>query len=154
ARLFEFVGYDTLSESCADCGFIYAQTRTELLAWLQSDINAFVARFEGIDASRVRVRPEPDTWSPLEYACHVRDVLRVMRERIDLAQREFEPTFTPMRRDERAVEERYNEQDPAVVAKEITEAGTALVAQLRSLNDEGWARRGTYSYPQPALRDV
>jgi hypothetical protein len=154
ARFFEFVGYDTLSESCADCGFIYAQTRTELLAWLQSDIGAFVARFEDIDASRARVRPEPDTWSPLEYACHVRDVLRVMRERIELAQREFEAAFTPMRRDERVVEERYNEQDPTVVAKEITEAGSALVAQLRSLDDAGWARRGTYSYPQPALRDI
>jgi hypothetical protein len=154
ARLFEFVGYDTLSESCADCGFIYAQTRTELLAWLRSDVDAFVARFEGIDAARVRVRPAPDTWSPLEYACHVRDVLRVMAERIELAQREFEPTFTPMRRDERVVEDRYNEQDPTVVAKEITQAGHVLVAQLRSLDDAGWARRGTYNYPEPALRDI
>ena len=154
ARLFEFVGYDTLSESCAACGFVYAQTRTELLAWLQSDIDAFVARFQGVDGARARVRPEPDTWSALEYACHVRDVLRVMVERIELAQVEFEPTFTPMRRDERVVEDRYNEQDPAVVAGEIKEAGGALVAVLRSLDDEGWARRGAYSYPQPALRDI
>jgi hypothetical protein len=154
ARFFEFVGYNTLSESCADCGFIYAQTREELLAWLRSDLDAFVARFEGIDASRVRLRPDPDTWSPLEYACHVRDVLRVMAERIELAQREFEPTFTPMRRDERVVEDRYNEQDPAVVALEIAKAGDALVGQLQSLDDAGWARRGTYNYPEPALRDV
>jgi len=52
----------------------------------------------------------------LEYACHVRDVLRFQRERVALAQAEDRPRFASMRRDERAVAERYNDQDPAVVA--------------------------------------
>ena len=29
-----------------------------------------------LDDAAVRARPAPDVWSPLEYACHVRDVLR------------------------------------------------------------------------------
>jgi hypothetical protein len=154
ARLFQFVGYDTIAESCPSCGFVYAHGRAEILAWLRADIGSFVARFSEIDAARVRVRPQPDVWSPLEYACHVRDVLRVMSGRVEQAQREFEPAFTPMRRDERVIEDRYNEQDPAVVAKEITAAGEEFIATLERLNDDGWARRGLYNYPEPALRNI
>jgi hypothetical protein len=59
-----------------------------------------------------------------------------------------------MRRDERVVEERYNEQDPKVVAVEIAEASAALIATLESLDDAGWVRTGIYNYPQPQPRTV
>src|SRR5262245_12163015 len=111
-RLFDFVGYSSLDETCRQCGFSYVMGRAEIIPWLRSDVNAFLEKLGRLDDTAVRARPEPGVWSPLEYACHVRDVLRVQTERVQLAQREVEPTFAPMRRDERAVEERYNEQDP------------------------------------------
>ncbi|WP_406044517.1 hypothetical protein OG799_08560 [Micromonospora sp. NBC_00898] len=40
-----------------------------------------------------------EVWSPLEYTCHVRDVLRVQGERLALALVTEEPEFTPMGRD-------------------------------------------------------
>jgi hypothetical protein len=102
----------------------------------------------------LRRRPAPDVWSPLEYACHVRDVLGVQRERVLRTQSEEEPSFTPMDRDRRAVDEAYNRQDPARVADELRAAGAAIAALLESLDDAGWACTGVYNYPATAVRDV
>ncbi len=152
--MFEFVGYDVLTDACHTCGFSYDMGRAEIIGWMRSDAAEFLVRFREIDDDDVRQRLAPDVWSPLEYACHVRDVLRVQRERVLQAQREDEPAFTPMRRDERVVEERYNEQDPDAVAAELRVAADALIATLDELDDAGWMRRGVYNYPEPQLRTV
>jgi hypothetical protein len=93
-------------------------------------------------------------WSPLEYSCHYRDVLRVQRERIVLALKKDKPSFTSMRREERVTEERYNEQDPATVGVEIAVAADELASALERLDDKGWGREGEYHYPTTQLRDV
>jgi len=153
-RMFDFVGYDVLGDACRTCGFSYDVARAEILPWLRSDARAFIDRLRQIDTVDVRRRPAPEVWSPLEYACHVRDVLQVQRDRIVQAQHEDEPHFAPMRRDERAAETRYNEQEPDVVATELLAAADALVATLETLDDAGWSRRGVYNYPEPQLRTV
>jgi hypothetical protein len=153
-QYFDFVGYGALAEACQGCGFIYARGRAENLAWLKSDATTFVAQLQTYDDEAVRRRPEPVVWSPLEYACHVRDVLRIQTERVAQAQREDHPTYTPMGREERVVDDRYNEQDPAVVASELLAAAEAFIALLESLDDAGWARTGVYNYPTPESRDM
>jgi hypothetical protein len=154
-RLFEFIGFRNLGDDvCRACGFTYSVGRVEIVPWLRSDADAFVAKLAAIDETRVRVRPEPETWSPLEYACHLRDMLGVQTERIELAQREVDPVFVPMGRDERAVNNRYNEQDPAIVASYLLAATEALASLLEGLDDAGWRRTGLYNYPEPALRTV
>lgn len=102
----------------------------------------------------VRARPGPDTWSPLEYGCHVRDVLRVQRGRLAQALADDTPTFTPMGRDERAVRDRYNEQDPAAVTAALVGAADALAAAFEELDETGWVRTAIYSYPEPAERSM
>ena len=153
-RLYTFVGYDQLEATCEQCHFSYHIARDEIVPWLRSDARTFVKRLQEYDGDAVRARPEPDVWSPLEYACHVRDVLRVQRDRVLLALVEEQPTFVPMRRDERVVEDRYNEQDPAVVAQEILDAADAFVETLDSLDHPGWQRTGIYNYPTPQVRTV
>jgi hypothetical protein len=153
-RLFDFVGYGALDNTCRQCGFSYSVGRDEIIPWLRSDVRAFLEKFGRLDDTAARTRPQPDVWSPLEYACHVRDVLSVQTERILLAQREDEPAFTPMRRDERVVEERYNEQDPATVATELAQAADEFTSVLDRLDDAGWMRTGLYNYPQPTVRTV
>jgi hypothetical protein len=153
-RLFDFVGFNACGDACRTCGFSYALHRGEILPWLRVDADGFVARLRSFDEASVRRRPAPDVWSPLEYACHVRDVLRVQRARIEQAQREEVPEFAPMRREERVVEDRYNEQDPAVVADEIVSAARDLEATLAALDDDGWTRTGIYNYPARAERTV
>jgi DinB superfamily len=153
-RLFDFVGYRTLDEACRQCGFTYAIGRAEITPWLRSDARAFVDKLATFDDRSVRTRPEPEVWSPLEYACHVRDVLRVQTERVVLARREVDPVFVPMGRDERVVADRYNEQDPAAVARELLVAAETFATMLDGLDADGWARTGVYNYPEPALRTV
>ena len=106
------------------------------------------------DPERLRAHSAPGVWSPLEYVCHYRDVLRVQRERILLALKKDKPSFESMRREERVTEERYNEQDPAAVGVEIAVAADELATTLEKLSDRDWLREGVYSYPTRQLRSA
>ena len=59
-----------------------------------------------------------------------------------------------MGRDERVVNDRYNEQDPAVVRAEVLAAAETLASFLDALDDAGWRRTGIYNYPEPEPRTV
>jgi hypothetical protein len=153
-EMFAFVGYDSLAGTCAECGFVYALDRATIIRRLTADAEAFAARLRGVDDEAVRRRPTAEVWSPLEYACHLRDILRVQYERVALIQREDVPSLTPMRRDERAQEDDYNGQDPNTVVRELSEAAGSLATRLSGLDDSGWARTAMYNYPSPQLRTV
>ncbi len=141
-------------DRCPECGFdYYGFARTDIGDRLRSLAESHAERLSETPFAYASARPRPG-WSALEYGCHVRDVLLVQRERIALAQVEDRPTFVPMRRDERAVELRYNEQEPATVATGLHTAANALANVLAGFDDSAWARSGTYTYPEPALRDV
>ena len=116
---------------------------------------AYRAALERAEAAGVaRIRPDPDRWSALEYACHVRDVLRVQRDRITLAQEVDQPVFASMRRDERAVEERYNEQDSELVLQRLEAGARRLADTLDQLTADQWGRTGEYQSPSPAQRPM
>jgi hypothetical protein len=152
-RLFDFVGYRALDpDTCRECGFSYAVGRPEITPWLRSGARAFVTKLNALDDVAVRTRPGPDVWSPLEYACHVGDMLGVQTERVALVQHEVDPVFVPMGRDERVVEDRYNEQDPRAVAAALLVAADGFADLLDGLDDNGWLRTGVYNYPERALR--
>lgn len=93
-------------------------------------------------------------WAPLEYAAHVRDVVRVQRERISLALVHDVPTFASMRPEDRVVEDGYLDQDPEVVGEQIVGSADALAALLEALDDREWRRSGIYNWPTPEARDV
>ena len=92
-------------------------------------------------------------WSALEYACHVRDVLLVQRERLYLALVEDTPSVAPMYRDERATP-RYNLQDPKTVAEQITVAANLAGQAFADLDEVQWLRRLIYNFPAPQERTV
>src|SRR5690348_7364704 len=99
--------------ACPQCGFDYDTVDPELvpltLAVLGRDFR--LALFGAADPL-IRQRPRSDVWSALEYACHVRDLLLVQRDRLYVALVEDTPSFARMYRDERVVLARYNAQDP------------------------------------------
>jgi len=141
--------------ACAECGYEFALlNRAEIVHELTSLAAEHERLLASVDPGLLRAHPRPSSWSALEYGCHVRDVLRFQRERVALAQAENTPRFSSMRRDERAVEERYNEQDPVVVAGELAAAARVLTASLEALDAAGWQRTGVYPWPTPAVRTV
>ena len=145
---------------CEECGFDYdALTDAEVpdkLRELGRRYRMPLSRGlqgEDLDAL-VRAHPLPGVWSALEYACHVRDVLAVQRERVELALAEDLPTYTPMRREERVVEDRYNEQAPAAVTDQLAVNADAIGATFAGLSADEWERRALYGYPTPTERDM
>jgi len=146
--------------SCDECTFTHADWAMSALpdkirsvaASIERELLTAIATPNGNDA--LRAHPLDDSWSALEYACHVRDVLEVQRERLLRALAEDEPVFEPMGRDERAVRDRYNEQDPPSVAAALAINADALASDLESLDEAGWQRAGVYSWPTVEQRSM
>jgi hypothetical protein len=93
----------------------------------------------------LRQRPRSDRWSPLEYGAHVRAVFRLYHVRLLLMLDEDDPLYPNWDQDASAVADRYNEQDPVVVADELIAAAADLAAEFERLDDDQWARRGRRS---------
>jgi S-DNA-T family DNA segregation ATPase FtsK/SpoIIIE len=123
---------------------------------LPDAIDRGVADFVALLAANgsVRTRREAEEWSPLEYACHVRDVLFMQRDRLFVALVEEEPSFKPMYREERVALDRYNDQSPTEVSQQLTMAAAMFANLLRTLDQEQWTRSLVYGFPDPARRDV
>jgi hypothetical protein len=90
-------------------------------------------------------RPRPDAWSPLEYGCHVRDVFRLYDFRLGLMLAEDDPLFPNWDQDETAVSDRYGEQDPAEVARQLAAAGDAVASRFTGVSGDQWSRPGRRS---------
>ncbi|GAA1458203.1 DinB family protein [Williamsia maris] len=100
---------------------------------------------DALDLGDPRLRPNDSTWSPLEYAAHVRDVFRRFATRIDLMITEDDPEFENWDQDATAVTDRYNEQDPATVLRELASEGATLAEVFRSVPDDALGRSGRRS---------
>ena len=140
-------------DHCNECGFTYAVvTAADLPRRLESAGPRFAAFLTAV--TDPRRRPAPSVWSPLEYTCHVRDVLLVQGERLALALRTDNPEFAPMDREERAVGNAYNAQDPHTVLAELAEAANDLANAFRALSPPQWNRTGVYNWPTVESRSM
>lgn len=132
-----------LDRRCRECGFIAAQFPVEQVG---EQLRAIAAAFaEFLDGPSVRRRPAPTTWSALEYGCHVRDTCRISLHRLDRMLHEDGPHFANWDQDETALTERYDLQDPAVVAVELRAAAEELAQRFDGVHPEQWARTGSRS---------
>jgi hypothetical protein len=72
----------------------------------------------------------------------VRDVHRVYAGRVGRMLAEDGPHYENWDQDATATQERYGEQDPATVARELQAAGAELGALFSSVSGDGWDRTG------------
>jgi hypothetical protein len=79
----------------------------------------------------------------LEYACHVRDVFTLFDHRLHRMLDEDDPIYPNWDQDATAIDERYNDQDPTVVAVQLWEAAVALAESFDEVAPDGWNRTGT-----------
>ncbi|MET9959563.1 DinB family protein [Streptomyces sp. NPDC006326] len=106
------------------------------------------------EPTALRRRPAPQVWSPLEYACHMRDVLLVQRERLLTARRCDTPVAEPMGRDERVELDGYADQEPTDVARQLREAAVLFAHSLNRLSAVDWERTLIYTYPERTERSL
>ena len=132
-----------LERPCPECGFDAAGFERALVG---SMVLANATAWQRVLRSpAAAVRPAPDVWSPLEYACHVRDVLRIYDERLERMLTETDPQYANWDQDATAIEARYGEQDAAVVAEAIMANATRLAARFDGVSGSQWDRPGTRS---------
>ena len=132
-----------LARPCTDCGFdpdrqgfadLPRLVHDTAMTW--SDV---LARVD------VRERPAPDVWSPLEYACHVRDVHVIFAERLRSMLEQDDPAFDNWDQDATAITDDYGSQDPAEVAVALIEAAGTVAGTYAGVDDAARSRRGTRS---------
>jgi hypothetical protein len=138
----------TAEPPCEECGFDYEALDP---AGIPAAIRSFAKRYRaplsrflpGEDGdSLIRERPEPDTWSALEYASHVRDVFSNYAGWIELTLAEDGPTLEGPGPEELAALRNYNDDDPAVVTDALAANAERLAAVVESVPDDGWERVG------------
>ena len=139
---------------CGECGFHYELGAAEAAGAAIVDGVTQFARLVIESNADLRRRPEPRTWSPLEYSCHLRDVLLVQRERVLLARRTDRPSFDSMGRDERVEHDGYADQDPGDVVRQLNDAAAMFVNVLNRLSPQEWDRTVLYNYPELMERSL
>ncbi len=133
--------------SCPECGLDYeSMPVAEAIAAIRGLPRRYRAPLTrllpGEDDSVLRARPAPDTWSALEYAAHVRDVLGWYEGWVRRVLAEERPVLEGIDRDEAVVQHRYNEQDPVTVADDLAARAEALATTLEAVPDDAWDRIG------------
>ena len=71
-----------LERPCPDCAFDAQHIAVRDIGMMTRDLASQWEVVLGLPGSTTR--PRPDVWSPSEYGCHVRDVLRLFDERLAL----------------------------------------------------------------------
>ena len=129
-----------IEKACPECGFDGSAISAKDVAGLVRENAAqWPAVLQGAD---VRERPDDSTWSPLEYAAHVRDVHRLYDYRLGLMLEQDAPRYPNWDQDATAVADRYNEQDPAAVAEELAAAAASVADAFDAVPDDAWERTG------------
>jgi DinB superfamily len=134
-----------LERRCPECGF---EAAAVALSEVGDLVRANAAAWQEVlarPAREVALRPSDDRWSALEYACHVRDVLVLYDERLQLMLTEDDPDFANWDQDVTAVENRYDEQDPARVAADLAAAAAVIAERFDGVSEGARGRTGNRS---------
>lgn len=130
-----------ITQGCAECGFqpfdptqAAARLRVETLRWRTV-----------LERPDVAQRPAPQVWSPLEYACHVRDMVRLLGVRVEAMRDAEHPTFADWDGDAKAVELAYWQADPAQTWTELQASAAYAADALDSVRASEFDRSGQRS---------
>lgn len=129
-----------LEQTCPECGFeADAVTVDALPGMLRDNAHGWRHLLAG-DPNMLGTRPSEQVWSPLEYACHVRDVHRVFIERVRMMLAESEPTFPAWDQDRAALAGDYGGQDPTEVSAELSSAAAEAADLYAAVSGVQWGR--------------
>lgn len=132
-----------LNELCPECEY---EVREFDVATVPELIRANAAEWAEVLSSEpnddLRHRPQPDRWSALEYAAHVRDVFSLYNYRLGLMLNEDGPHYPNWNQDETAIDKDYASSEPDVVSAELLAAADALARHFEIVEEDDWERQG------------
>ncbi|WP_285242550.1 DinB family protein [Pseudarthrobacter sp. fls2-241-R2A-127] len=132
-----------LSRTCPECSF---DASTATPATVPGIIENMLPRWRAVlrrpDAAE---RPDDHTWSPLEYACHVRDVFTLFDHRLNLILAEDGARFDNWDQDLTAEENDYANAEPSEVSAELATEGHQAADSFAGVREEDWGRKGLRS---------
>lgn len=136
-----------VERACPECGFDAAAFDVaDLPDTFRANADAWALVLRGAD---VATRPNPDKWSALEYACHVRDVNQIFAHRTRQMLEQSDPLFPDWNQDTTAVADRYFDQDPATVSEQLVAAADVAARAYESVSGAQWSRPGRRSDGSP-----
>jgi SAM-dependent methyltransferase len=132
-----------LDRPCPECGFdAPGLDRDRIPQAIRDNATLWDVVLDTDDAA---VRPSAHLWSPLEYACHVRDVNELFARRLALMLSEDAPTFDNWDQDATARTADYGSQQPGTVAQEVTAAAETVASAYEQVAGDQWGRTGSRS---------
>jgi len=130
-----------LRRQCPECGLdTQSFDREDVGRLLRENVRSWEEILER--GEQLADRPRPDKWSPLEYACHVRDVIVLYAERLDLMLHDEGPHYPDWDQNITAREKRYDVSDPREVRQELADAAEVLADKFDHVHGEQWSRPG------------
>ena len=127
---------------CPSCQLAYEGVALAAIAQRLRAVTADIrALIEGLGPAELTRRPDEQTWSALEYLCHVRDVYVASTIRLYRTRKESAPQIEPVFNDLRVLRFRYNRADVRGVLHEMELALEGLIDEMARTSD--WERTFT-----------
>jgi hypothetical protein len=128
-------------ERCAECGFDGTRlTVADAITALRSMGRRWHEVFADVPGDRLRRRPAPDVWSPLEYAAHTRDVLDLIGSGLAAVLDGNHPSYPNVEPEKDAPDHGWNDLDPAAVLDELSAAAERIADRAGRALPEHWER--------------
>jgi hypothetical protein len=128
-------------ERCDACGF--DGTRYDDASLLDA-LRALGPRWQALlakEGPELRVRPEPEVWSAIEYAAHSRDIIALHVYGVEQALTLDEPVFPPIGDDlGESAAATYGDADPGDVTGELTAQASLLAEVAEDAGSDTWSR--------------
>ena len=145
---------DADHERCSACGFDGSDYDD---ASLVDSIVGLGSRWRALlieAASELRVRPEPETWSAIEYAAHSRDITALHVFGVEQALTEDEPAYPAIEADTliEASATAYHDEDPDGVVAQLDREARRLGASAADAGAARWSRGITIGDERSTVR--
>lgn len=126
---------------CADCDLSYADLPVADAERIVAEIpDRTRAAVRDVPGERLRTRPDTETWSIVEYVCHLRDVYQTYTIRLHRTRTEDGPALEPMFNELRARRFRYNDADIAAVLDQLAAYAAGFRDEIARVSPGEWDR--------------
>jgi len=147
----------TVSWTCPECGLEYDSiSPRDAIQALRSYPRRYRAALGPFldDEDVLRRRPDPKTWSALEYTAHVADVFEALTpDLVQMIQRDNPRLPDPWDPDERVRDRSYNEMDPREVLDWLERSANHAADTIEGFSAADWTRTGVFDFGQREVID-